>query len=277
MLVEIRDLYIEKPIVYDRVSYGYEDKWIGLMPGIDPDIGFVLKIIGIYPRATPRVKGYIVVSDLETGELKMIADAASATGWRTATASALATKLLLECDLRERCRIEKLGLIGAGFQGDYHLRVFKILFDIDSIYVYDTDVNRSRYLCEKYNARMSPLESLLIESDVVIAATSSLQPVVRGELVKRGGIVVSIGAPRPVREIDDTTRRRAGCALVDTVSGVSRESDDVRDIRLVELGDYIRGVRCEFREIKLYKSVGTSLLDIAIARHLLKRVASIKA
>ncbi|MEM4485564.1 MAG: hypothetical protein QXE13_06975 [Sulfolobales archaeon] len=274
LLFEIRDLYIRKPLIFERVSYEYEDKWIALMPGIDPEIGFVVKLIGIYPKATPRVRGFIMVSGLENGEIILIADASSATGWRTATTSALAAKLLLECDLMKRCSIDVLGIIGAGVQGEYHLRVFKNLFDIKKILIYDIESSKSHLLAKKYEGSETSLDDLLMRSDVIITATNSTQPVVRGDILRNGAIVISVGAPKPVKELDDITRRRAGCALVDTVTGVARESEDVSGIDLVEIGEYMRGRKCLFKEIKLYKSVGTSLLDIAVARHIIKRKRS---
>lgn len=266
----IREMYLEKPLALERVSLTHRDVWIGLMPGVDPATGFVLKIIGIYPRAEPRVRGYLVVSDLDNGEIRFIADAAPATGWRTAAASALAVMLLRDCG--PGCRIERLGLVGAGYQGLYHMRVFKSLFRIHDVCVYDVVRGRASRLVESLGGRVCGLEETLETSDVVVTATTSTEPVVKGDLLRRGSVVVSIGAPRPVRELDDRTRERAGCALVDTVYGALHETDDVAGLELVEIGDYLRGRRCVFREIMLYKSVGTSLLDMAFARYVSRRL-----
>lgn len=251
------------------------------MPGIDEETGFVLKIIGIYPRAEPRVRGQILVIDHRNGDLRYIIDASSATGWRTATATALAAKLLMSCDLGEKCLVKSLGVLGAGLQGFYHVRVFDSLFTLREIMLYDIDPSKINIFLESIKKISSSIydkirvvsrESLLENSDVVIAATSSRTPVIEGSRLRRNSIVLSIGAPRPVRELDEDTKRRARCALVDTIEGVLRESDDVSGIEIVEIGDFLRGARCVFGDIKLYKSVGTSLLDIAIAKYLVKQL-----
>ncbi len=276
LMMVIKDLYLKKPYVIERVSIEYLDKWIGLMPGIDDEVGFVIKVIGIYPRAYPRVRGYILVFDLENGEIKYIIDAKSATGWRTATTSALATKLLLPCKLEEKCFIETLGLIGAGLQGYYHLKIFSQLFDLGKILVYDINKENIEDLKKKLvDLKISYTERrlLLEESDVVIAATNSREPVVEGEYLRKDTIVVSIGAPKPIRELDDIVRKRAKCALVDTIEGVIKESEDVSNLALIEIGDCLRGSQCSFGDIKLYKSVGTALLDIAVTKYLINKLS----
>ncbi|MGC9148489.1 MAG: ornithine cyclodeaminase family protein [Sulfolobales archaeon] len=277
LMMVIKDLYLKKPYIIERISIEYMDKWIGLMPGIDNEAGFVIKIIGIYPRAYPRVRGYIFVFDLENGEIKYVIDAISATGWRTATTSALATKLLLQCELEKKCFIETLGLIGAGLQGYYHLKIFSQLFELSKVLVYD--INRENI--ENLKKRLVDIEvsyterrMLLEKADVVIAATNSREPVVEGEYLKKGSVVISIGAPKPVRELDDIVKRRARCALVDTIEGVIRESEDVSNMILLEIGELLKGSNCSFGDIKLYKSVGTVLLDIAVTKHLINRLFS---
>ena len=272
LIFVIKDLYIKKPLISERTSLEFRDIWIGLMPGIDPETGFVLKIIGIYPRADPRVRGYVIISDLENGGIKAVLDASAATGWRTATTSALVTKLLMDCGLEKRCDIDVLGLIGAGFQGEYHVNVFRRLFNVKKIIVYDVDKFRLERFVNKMNVETSDHKDLLKRSDVIIVATNSIKPVVSGDLLKKDSIIISIGAPRPVNEIDDETRRRAGCALVDTLYGVLNETDDVKGLELVELGEYLSGKRCLFRELRLYKSVGTVVQDIAFARYILRKI-----
>jgi alanine dehydrogenase len=110
-------------------------------------------------------------------------------------------------------------------------------------------------------------------SDLVISATTSRSPVVRG--VRSGAAVLSIGAPRPVRELDDEVKRRAGCMLVDNPHA-AEESDDVGD-RWVYIGDYLRGAECRFGEVKVYKSVGNPLFDVSMAHYVLERAKKLGA
>jgi len=69
---------------------------------------------------------------MDSGDVKLIADAYSITGWRTAAASALAYTILS----RNRRKIDILGVIGSGTQARYHLKIFTTVFDVDEIYIY---------------------------------------------------------------------------------------------------------------------------------------------
>ena len=253
-----------------RASLEHRGSWLGAMPA--GGLGyFAVKVVGVYPgnpaRQLPLVRGVLLLFDAETGELLMEADAAPATGWRTAAASALALRIM---GYRGGGTV---GIIGAGVQGDYHARVLARIYGYDELLVYSRTMSRAEKLAEKHGGRAASLEELLRRSDVVVAATTSQKPVVLGRLLKEGALVVSVGAPRPVRELDAETVARAGCVLVDTREGVSSESDDVEGAeRLVELGEALRGEACRYREVGVYKSVGTALFDLAVAIHLYERL-----
>lgn len=265
LVEDIRKIYLSEHIALERIPFTIGDTWVGVMRGFYKDLGLVIKIVGIYPRSTPSVKGIVIVIDHVRGDVRAIIDGYSLTGWRTACASALAHELM------GGRKIEVLGVIGSGAQAYYHLRVFTRLFRIGRIFISSRTMENASRLARDFGADTIDLDSLNRISTTIVAATSSREPVVRGSLLSPGTIVISVGAPKPVREIDDTTARRASCALVDTVKGVMEESDDARGIELVELGEALRGRRCSFGDIKLYKSVGTSTLDIAGAYHILRR------
>ncbi|MDT7889677.1 MAG: ornithine cyclodeaminase family protein [Desulfurococcales archaeon] len=268
LLRDIRDTYLSNHMAFERVSSTIGDTWIGVMRGYLRNLGFLVKIVGVYPRASPRVKGVVVVIDIDTGDVRAIIDGYSLTGWRTACASALAHEIMGGRD------IEVLGIIGAGTQARYHLEVFTRLYRIGRIVISSRTQERVHSLSREYGAEILPLEELNRRATTIVAATNSLEPVVRGDLLRTGSIVISVGAPKPVRELDKRVSERAGCALVDTRKGVLEESEDVEGIELVELGEALRGRSCRFREIKLYKSVGTSTLDLAGAYHIIRRKQS---
>jgi alanine dehydrogenase len=266
LVEDIRNVYLSQYIAFERVSSIISGSWFGIMRGFHEELGFLVKIVGIFPQAYPRVKGVVVVIDHVTGNLKALIDGYSLTGWRTAGASALAQIIL------GGYSIETLGIIGAGTQALYHLRVFTKLFRIGRILISTRSPEKARDLAREFGAEQVSARDLNATATTVIAATNSPEPVVIGDLLSPGSIVISVGAPKPVRELDERTIQRAGCALVDTRQGVLEESDDVKGIEVVEIGEALRGKRCVFRDIKLYKSVGTSILDIAGAIHILRRM-----
>lgn len=268
LVEDIKNTYLSRYMAYERVSSIVNGSWFGVMRGFHEELGFLVKIVGIFPQAYPRVKGVVVVIDHVTGDLKALIDGYSLTGWRTAGASALAQIIL------GGYSIDTLGIIGAGTQALYHLRVFTKLFKIGRILLNTRSPEKAENIERMFGAELVPISVLNRTATTIIAATNSVEPVVKGELLLPGSIVISVGAPKPVKELDEKTLQRAGCALVDTRQGVLEESDDVRGIEVIEIGEALRGKSCVFRDIRLYKSVGTSILDIAGALHILRMLGT---
>lgn len=264
LLESIRRAYLSTSSIPHRVAVERGGVWIGVMPGLVEGMGFAVKVVGIFPNAVPPIRGLVVLLDYEKGEFLSVMDGTVLTGWRTAATTALAYQLL------DGAKGRRLGIIGAGTQGKYHARVFARLFSPSELLVYDKELDRAKKLAEEFGGSAVELTRLLEACDVVISATNSREPVVLGKYVRGGAVVLSIGAPRPVRELDDETLRRAKCSLVDSVEGVMRETDDKAE-RLVSIREFLEGTRCDFGDIKLYKSVGFALLDVAAAHYVYKK------
>ncbi len=251
----------------------HRGSWVAVMLAAGQGY-FAVKVVGVYPgnpaRGLPLVRGRLMLFDANTGSLLLEAPAEQPTGWRTAAASALALRLM---GFRGG---GTLGVIGAGVQASYHVRLLTQVFAFDRLLVYSRTRARAERLAALYGGRYADLEQLLRSSTVVVAATTSRTPVVKGALLRSGAYVVSVGAPRPVRELDDDVIRRARCVVVDTREGVLSESDDVPGwARVVELAELLRGARCEGEgDVAVYKSVGTASLDLAVAMHLYERARS---
>jgi alanine dehydrogenase len=231
--------------------------WLAPMVGYMAGAGIAVKIVGIYPKATPRVKAVVAVFDPDSGVALALINGTQLTGWRTAAASGVAAKAL-------GAEPKTVGVVGAGLQADYHLRVFKALYPTAQFKIYSRTPERAAVLARRYGAAEAPLADVL-GSDLVIVATNSTSPVVRGADLKPGAVVISVGAPRPVRELDEDVKRRAVCMIVDNPHA-AEESDDVGS-NWVYVGDYLKGANCSLGEIKVYKSVGNPLFDVAFAKY----------
>ncbi len=122
-------------------------------------------------------------------------------------------------------------------------------------------------------------------ADVIVCAARSRDesPVLRGEWLRPGATVVSIGSTLPEqREVDVDVIRQAGLIVADMVDEVSHDTGDliaaareglVFSDKLHSLADLIGG-RLPARspdEIAVYKSVGSALQDVVTAEMLLKR------
>ncbi|MEM0370070.1 MAG: ornithine cyclodeaminase family protein [Pyrobaculum sp.] len=257
----IKSAYLSDYKFLPRQALTVGDVWFAPMVGHSQEVGFVVKLVGIYPRATPTVKAVVAVIDRETGAPKALINGTQLTAWRTAAASALAASAIQPSP-------RAIGLIGAGLQGEYHLKIFKTLYPSAEFKIYDVFKERAAALAEKYGAAAAELEEIY-QTDLIIAATTSRQPVVKGSKLKKDTAVISIGAPRPVRELDDDVIKRGGCVLVDNPHA-PEETEDVGD-KWVYFGDFLKGSTCQFGELKVYKSVGNPIFDVAMAQYVLKR------
>ncbi|MEN2999926.1 MAG: ornithine cyclodeaminase family protein [Acidilobaceae archaeon] len=254
-----------------RVAVEHRGSWLGVMPAAGEGY-YAVKIVGVFPEAPrlglPLVRGTLFLIDPVRGDILLEADAAPATAWRTAAATTLALKTL-------GYRNGVLGIVGAGVQGEHHARVIGEVLGFTELLVNDQIAAKAESLASKLGGRVASLREIHERADAIVAATTSQEPVVRGEALKPGAVVGSVGAPKPVRELDDSVVRRSRCLLVDTEEGVRGESEEWKSaLAILELSRALKGEGCDWGDVKVYKSVGYALFDLAIALHLYERLKS---
>ncbi len=128
-------------------------------------------------------------------------------------------------------------------------------------------------------------DAALAGAHVVVAATSSAEPVFDGARVEAGAHVNSIGAYTPeMREVDGTLVRRARIVVDQREAALEEAGDLIGPIRdgvideddlHAELGEIVDGARpgrASADEITLFKSVGSAAQDLAAAVRVLARV-----
>ncbi|MEB3852232.1 MAG: ornithine cyclodeaminase family protein [Desulfurococcales archaeon] len=256
-----------------RASLEYKGGWLGVMAAA----GYgrqAAKIVGVYPgnpaRGLPLVRGVLVLLDSDSGEPVLVAPAEEATGWRTAAATAVALRLL---GYRGG---GVLGIVGAGVQGRYHAMLLSSIYKPGEILVYSRTRSRAEALASSLGGRAAgSLAELLAASDVVVLATTSEAPLASASNTRRGALVASVGAPRPVRELSDDLLAEAGCVLVDSPIAHLESDDAARAPRRVTLAEALQGrAECRPGGFRVYKSVGTPLLDLAAALAIEEALAS---
>ena len=131
-------------------------------------------------------------------------------------------------------------------------------------------------------------DEALAAADTVLLATKSPQPVIDGSAFRPGAVVLSIGSTRPdLRELDNVSLARAESVLVDAVEQVLGDSGDImsaletKDLseeRVVPLATLVaedrvlpRPSETSDRDLSIFKSAGTALQDLALARGLYQR------
>ncbi|MEB3844508.1 MAG: NAD(P)-binding domain-containing protein [Desulfurococcales archaeon] len=235
-----------------------------------------VKMVGVYPgnpeRGLPLVRALTVVYSAETGDPLLVYEANAATAVRTAAASLLAARIL------GARRGGVLGIIGAGVQARAHGEAFQAAFKPERVLVASRSGSSAARLAREKGWDASSIEEIHREATLIVAATNSRTPVVRGALLNEGTIVVSVGAPAPVRELDDELKRRARCLLVDTGNATVESPDAQGWPELVTLEDAVRtGRACQDSSVRVYKSVGRPLFDHAVSLYLAGRLGLTRA
>ncbi|MEL7527633.1 MAG: ornithine cyclodeaminase family protein [Pseudomonadota bacterium] len=252
-----------------------------LMPAWVPGGYAGVKVVNVVPgnaeRNLPAVHGQYLLSDARTGEMLAMIDGGELTARRTAAASALAARYLARSDARH------LLVLGTGRLAPNLIAAHMAIRSIEHVTIW----GRSREKANQFAREMQTqfpitieaavsLREALGEADIISAATLSSEPLIKGDLLKRGAHVDLVGAFKPtMRESDDALIKRAEI-YVDTRAGCLVEGGDIvqplqsgliskGDIR-ADLYDLCRGEhagRGTDDEITMFKSVGAALEDLA--------------
>ena len=242
------------------------DGTLGIMPAADGDfIG--VKLVTVYERNVrePTHQAVIQLLSARTGEPLVAMDGRLITEMRTAAVSAVATKLLARRDARV------LAILGSGVQASSHVRALRMVREFDEVRVWSRTAEHARRFAEEFGATaMLTAEAAVRRADVVVSATSTHDPLVRGEWLGKGTLVCAVGAVGPdKRELDDAAMR--GEIVVESREAAARESADVigsgATVR-AELGELLAHVK-KLRESDgwvVFKSLGIGATDLAAAR-----------
>lgn len=232
-----------------------------------------------------RRASYLVsLFDLETMALAALIDGSRITGIRTAATAAVAV------DAAAPHKPLRIAVLGSGFEAKGLLSALAAIRSVASVQVFSpTPANRERFAAGFVAAGMAvkPVASAqqAVEgADVVLCAARSRDevPVLRGEWLVPGTIVVSIGSTLPEqREVDEQVISRAAVIVADMPEEVAHDTGDMLaaaragvdfSTKLVSLTKFVIAPTWPSAEgILLYKSVGSALQDVITAEMLLAR------
>ncbi len=248
-----------------------------------------IKTITVYPgnrvKGLPSLMAVYLLLDGGTGEPRAVIDGTSLTLWRTAAASALASRYL------SRPASAHHLMVGAGALAPHLVRAHARVRPIVRTTLWNHHPNKAAALAERLQGEgldtmaTEDLEASARDADIISCATLSPAPLIRGAWLKAGAHLDLVGAFTPaMRESDDEAVRRArlyvdtragalkeGGDMVDPIErGVIAESDIIGD--LYELARGEAPGRQSADEITLFKSVGTALEDLAAAELVFERM-----
>jgi thiomorpholine-carboxylate dehydrogenase len=249
--------------------------YLGVMPAVmSGTMG--AKLVCFYPKnaATelPTHLATIVLFDSTSGRPLAFLDGRRITEMRTAAVSAAVTRHLAPPGARV------LALLGSGVQAQAHLEALRHVCRFEEVRVWSRNGVNAQQFASRHGARAMDAEAAVRDADVVVTATSSQQPVLRGEWLKRGAHVNAVGACLPSwRELDDTAMR-GSVLIVDSRDAALRESGDVILSRagiFAEAGELFAGTRqVPPGATTVFKSLGLAVEDIATARLVYDAVTS---
>jgi len=262
--------------VRTMVPVADHEGFLGLMPAYAGPLG--VKLVTFYPgnRGIPTHHAVIQLFAPETGVPLATMDGRLITEERTAAVSAVATRLLARPDA------SVLALIGSGVQARSHLHALRLVREFREVRVWSP--RHAGAFAREFGVRaVASAEEAVRGAGVIVTATTSKTPVLRGEWLSPGTHINAVGAPRPDwRELDDAVLGRVRL-YVDSREACAKESGDVIAAgrpSVAELGEVVAGTRPGRQspdEITLFKSVGLAVEDVVTADLVYRKALSARA
>jgi alanine dehydrogenase len=265
-----------------RIRMRVENGAFALMGAVDRELGLAgIKTYTWVPGGTPFV---VVLFDTNAGEVRAVIEADKLGQLRTGAASGVAAKYLA------RESATSLGVIGCGWQARAQVAAIRAaLPSIERVVAYCRTEKALKKFCREMKAEAAESHREAAANDIVVAVTTSADPVLRGEWLREGALVCAVGANDPRhRELDNVVLERAAFVCCDSREQSRRESGDLIEpveqgvldwLEVHELQDVVSGElsgRADPEDIVVFKSNGLAAWDVAIAALAVERASERK-
>jgi ornithine cyclodeaminase/alanine dehydrogenase-like protein (mu-crystallin family) len=248
-----------------------------VMAATDPELGYAgLKS---YTAVEGRLAFVVCLFELDGGTLAAVIEADRLGQLRTGAASAVAAKHLA------RSGAASVGVIGCGLQAASQLAALRAAMpNLKRAVAWCRRPEALAAFCERHGAEPAEGPQEAGAADVVVTATTSRDPVLRGDWLSEGALVCAIGANDPrARELDNVVLQRASFVCCDSREQSRLESGDliepvaagvldwleVHELQEVVAGDV--GGRASERDVVVFKSNGIAPWDVAAGVAVLER------
>ncbi len=260
-----------------------------IMPGI---IGgkmnaLATKIVSVYKQnpekyKMPTVLAKVMIQDINTGDIVGIMDGSLITAMRTGAATGVSVKYLA----RKESNI--MGIYSAGVQARKQVSAvyWGLNGKLEKCLVFDPVSSTADEFKKELEAELGievaivgSGDEILSGTDIIVAATTSTTPLFSGNDVPDGVHISSIGAHAPdARELDSKTIERASILTAGLKEACLAEAGDyimpinegiIKEDDIISIGEIILGRktgRTSDQDITVFKSVGISAQDVAVAK-----------
>ncbi|WP_121060659.1 ornithine cyclodeaminase family protein [Chachezhania antarctica] len=271
---------LPKAQIGDTFLYRDPDTLLSRAAWID-GMGSLVKTATIFPgnpgNGQPMVNGGVSLYSDQDGTLDALVDFHLVTKWKTAGDSLLAARRLARPDATQ------ILIVGAGTVGGSLIEAFGAGFPDATITLWNRTASSAETLAASYPGTMvaTDLETAVGAADIIVTATMSSEPVIKGDWLRPGQHLNLIGAYRPdMRETDDTALTRSkifvdsrdttldhiGELKIPLGTGAIQRGDVVADY--YDLASFQPG---DDETITLFKNGGGAHLDLMTARYILDR------
>lgn len=277
-------IYTGDRIVMPIIDVENSAQWLTAISKTKPYFGS--KFSSVFPKnltkGLPSVISTISLYSNQTGELEALLEANYLTAIKTGGSAGVATDVMARKDART------LGIIGSGLQAFTQVLAIQEVRELEAVYVYDIKEEYINAFIERIRTVQNrPYQIIAAESadacvaasDIICTCTTSHTPVFSANALREGAHVNAIGSFTPyMQEIEDEVVVKASRIITEHVDGLWAAAGDViipvekglvsKDKVVGSVGDVLAGniiARENDHEITLYESVGSCVLDVAIA------------
>ncbi len=251
-----------------------------LAPGTIHQVpAYTVKVNSKFPAADVALKGVILLFDLAEGDLMAIMDSAYLTALRTGLSAAMATNFLAP----PQCR--KIGIIGAGVQGEFQLHFLSGMRKLEQVIVYDIDPTQTQHFCENLEQSLhldfiqtDRLEEVIDNSDILLVATWSKKPVIRGNLPTSLRHITTIGSDEKEKLEIETEILKSSRLVVDDFKlnlemGSAGNAGLHKEDIFAEIGQlyHQQDLWKDEARLSVYSSVGLPFQDLVTAWHVYQK------
>ena len=243
------------------------------------DLGLGLAGGKLYAASAEGAAFVVCLFDAAKPELAAVIEADQLGRLRTGAASGVAARHLARSGART------LGVIGCGHQAETQVACIRAAVPaIDRVVAYCRTPERLTSFCERVGAELGGTHRDPGEQDVVVTITSARDPVLRGEWLRPGALVIAAGANvARSRELDNAVLERATFVCCDSLEQARLESGDLIEpigagvldwLEVHELHEVVSGEvagRQSDEDVVVFKSNGIAAWDVALGAEALRR------
>ena len=254
-----------------RYRLGLDEGALAVMAAADLELGYAGA--KVYAGFRDGARFAVLLFRADSPELVAVLEADKLGQLRTGAASGVASRHLAASGA------STLGIIGCGWQAESQLACIRAAVpQLERVVAYCRTEERLRAFCEEHRAEPGESHQDPAACDVVVTATTSRDPVLRGEWLRTGALVCAVGAnDGRRRELDNVVLERADFVSCDSLDDAKLESADLIEpvgsgvldwLEVHELQEVVAGEvtgRQSDDDIVVFKSNGLAAWDVAVA------------